>query len=158
MNSSLKRGALIAIVIAAVLLFSFLDSARASSASRNEVSSGYEQALLVADKFLWCWLKGNAEDADKLLSPRLKSQITYTSWFKMYIKGLSNPHHEEFEVGKGQGRDEHYRFPVTLHELASGMSSGDKTSSTIEVIKSGDSWLINRLPLSSDNPADHPAQ
>jgi len=158
MNSSLKRGALIAIVIAAVLLFSFLDSARASSASRNEVSSGYEQALLVADKFLWCWLTGNAEEADKLLSPRLKSQITDTSWFKMYIRGLSNPHHEAFEVGKGQGRDEHYRFTVTLYELASGMTSGDKTSSTLEVIKSGDSWLIDRLPLSSDNPADHPVQ
>jgi hypothetical protein len=93
--------------------------------------AAYEQALAVADIFLWDWLSRDTDDAYLLLSPHAKAEIRDRSWFSLYISGLSNPRHQAFEIWEGKGDDRHYQFNVTVYELATAMNKGDKFTSRV---------------------------
>lgn len=139
-------------LVVALFLASPLHVAAASPQTPSEAPAGYEYALFAADTFLFYWLRGHTSEAFGLLSPRLKKEITDPSWFKLYVHGLSNPHHQAFEVSQGTGSNDRYQFTVTLYEIATGNLVGDKVTSTIVLVRQKGAWLVDRLPLSSDNP------
>jgi hypothetical protein len=115
-------------------------------------SADYQEALNIADTFMWEWMTGKSDEAMALLSPRLAAAMTDNSWFREhYIGGLSNPRHEAFQIWEGEGGHKHYRFRVTLCELTPGQAFGLRFTSTIELVRVGTKWRVDHLPTSSDN-------
>lgn len=120
-------------------------------------SGEYVQALARANDFLHAWLCRDPEAGLGLLSARvLKPPAgvdaeTYASWLELYMTGLSNPHHQAFEILPGEASTgDTFSFPVILHEYATGMERGDTYSSSIELTEEKGEWRIIRLPRSSD--------
>lgn len=118
-------------------------------------SAGYVQALETANVFLWAWSNRDIDSGAKLISLKLLSKIKKENnedWFRLYMSGLSNPHHLSFEIGKGREiSSKRFVFPVTLFEYYTGEPKAFKYKSKIEVIREGDSWRVDVLPTTSDN-------
>lgn len=122
------------------------------SAPDNGVPASYIQALNVANQFLEDWVTGNFSAASALFSMRLRREIKDQSWFRLYMQGLSNPHHMAFEINGGQPeKADRYSFHVVLYELATAAQSGDSYGSKVDLVKQGNEWKIDVLPKSSDN-------
>ena len=67
------------------------------------------------------------------------------------MTGLSNPHHEAFEIGQGVRIDsDTYAFPVRLFELYTGEPTGYAYSDTLGVVRERDGWRVDRLPRTYD--------
>jgi hypothetical protein len=119
------------------------------------VSASYAQALQTADSFLWAWLNRDADAGLKLISQGLLSKLKNTKtekWFSQYMVGLSNPHHLSFEIGPGKEiNPKRFVFPVTLYEYYTGEPKAFKYNSKIELVREGDLWRVDVLPLTSDN-------
>jgi len=107
----------------------------------------------VVDAFLWAWVARDAESGLRLMSERLRSQVKDESWLRQFLVGLSNPHHQAFEVGRGRLKaNNRYGFLVTLYEFHTGEHTGNKYQSTLEAVKEGQGWRVDHLPISADNP------
>jgi hypothetical protein len=121
----------------------------------SSVAASYVQALQTADAFLWAWVNRDANMGRRLISRGLSSRLQKENndeWFRNYMIGLSNPHHHSFEIGSGKETDpERFSFPVTLYEYYTGEPKAFKYKSKIELIREGDSWRVDVLPLTSDN-------
>ena len=118
-----------------------------------ESSAEYLEALQAADAFLWAWINRDADEGLGLLSDRLRKEIHDESRLQDFMTGLSNPHHQAFEISRAPGSTgSRYVFTVTLYEFYTGEPAGFKYVSTLEVIKQGELWRIDRLPRTSDNP------
>ena len=140
------------LILAVILVFANGAASGSSANPRTPApSAAYQEALNVADTFLWYWVSRKADDAIALLQPRLSTTVSDRSWFRLYVNGLSNPHHQAFEIWGGQGSANHYIFQVTLYEIATGQAMGDAFTSTIELVKFGNAWRVDRLPKSADN-------
>jgi hypothetical protein len=88
-------------------------------------SAAYLETLQTANAFLWAWLTRDADGGLQLLSDRLRTQINDESWLRQFVVGLSNLHHQAFEIGHGrQQTPSRYAFPVTLYELYTGEPTG----------------------------------
>jgi hypothetical protein len=117
--------------------------------------ANYVGALQVADSFLWAWVNRDADVGLKLISQNLLSKIQKTKteeWFRQYMIGLSNPHHFSFEIGPGKEiNPKRFVFPVTLYEYYTGEPKAFQYKSKIELLREGDSWRVDVLPLTADN-------
>ncbi len=111
----------------------------------------------MAHTFLDAWAHRDADAGLLLVSDDLRrssrgsSATDQEAWLRLYIQGLSNPHHKAFELGRGKEARNRVTFPVTLYELAEGESSVFSYPSSIEVSLEGESWRVTKLPKSSDN-------
>jgi len=115
-------------------------------------SAAFLEALQVADSFLWAWVARDAESGLRLISDRLRAKAGDERWRRQFIVGLSNPHHQAFEIGRGRLMSTNrYEFPVTLYEFYTGERAGERYQSSLEVVKEGQVWRVDRLPITSDN-------
>jgi hypothetical protein len=120
---------------------------------QEQVTAEYLEALQTANTFLWAWVSRNAEAGLGLLSDRLLREIKDKSWLRQFMVGLSNPHHQAFQFGGGLSEGSNrYVFSVILYEYYTGEPKGFAYPSTLEVVKQGHVWRVDRLPKSSDNP------
>jgi len=116
-------------------------------------SAAYLEALQVVNSFLWAWVNRDAESGLRLMSDRLRFQIKDESWLRQFVVGLSNPHHQAFEIGRGRPKaNNRYEFSVTLYEFHAGERTGVRYQSSLEAVKEGQVWRVDHLPISSDNP------
>ena len=114
--------------------------------------AGLADPQQTAYAFLEAWTGRDVQAGFDLLSPRLWSEIQADStkgegWFYMYMTGLSNPHHETFELGTGQVEDStRFVFPVVLIEGIWGDSTKYRYESTMELLRDSTAWRVDRLP------------
>jgi len=121
--------------------------------TRRRAASGVDQnyvlALTAADQFMVAWATRNQDDGLALLSPRLKNKFP-EDYFRYYVSGLSNPHHQSFEIGRGKRLPSGaFSFPVTMYMHYSGQKENAPFPKplTITVIQAGpESWLVDDLP------------
>ena len=141
-------------ILACVLsLFIFAPGAAPAQRARSRAATGADQdyvlALTAADKFMVAWSTRNQDDGLALLSPRLKNKFP-EDYFRYYISGLSNPHHQAFEIGRGKRLPSGgFSFPVTMYMHYSGQKESTPFPKplTIRVIQAGpESWLVDDLP------------
>lgn len=112
----------------------------------------YLEALQTANAFLWAWVTRNADDGLRLVSDRLRTQSKDESWLRQFVVGLSNPHHQAFEIGRGRRKNtSRYAFPVTLYEFYTGEKVGSGYRGMLELVKQGGTWRVDHLPESSEN-------
>lgn len=135
------------------LSLSTVMTASTKEQTRTTISSDYLEALQTANVLLMAWVERDADRGLASLSDHLRVQIKDASWFRQFMTGLSNPHHQAFEIKYGEKvSSNRFKFNVILYELYTGQQSGSAYSSSIEVIREGKTWLIDSLPKSSDNP------
>jgi hypothetical protein len=119
------------------------------SAAREVIDQDYVQALSAANHFLTAWATRNEEDGLALLSLQLKNKYP-EEYFRYYISGLSNPHHQAFEMGRGKRLSSgHFAFPVVMYECYTGLKEihNQLKPLTIVVVQSSpDAWLVDELP------------
>ena len=141
-----------AIIIIVFLLIAFGGEGKVHTPS---TPAAYVQALQTVDSFLWAWVNRDAEAGRRLISRDLSSRLQKEKneeWFRGYMVGISNPHHHSFEIGQGKEiNPRRFVFPVTLYEYYTGDPKAFKYESKIELIREGDSWRVNVLPVTSDN-------
>jgi hypothetical protein len=115
----------------------------------------YVEALQIADSFLWAWVNRDAEAGKRLISRGLSSRLQKENneeWFRDFMIGVSNPHHHSFEIGSGKEiNPKRFVFPVTLYEYYTCEPKAFKYKSKIELIREGDSWRVDALPLTAEN-------
>ncbi|MHB8653416.1 MAG: hypothetical protein ACYDA9_06010 [Terriglobia bacterium] len=115
----------------------------------NLIDQDYVLALSAADQFMVAWATRNQDDGLALLSPRLKNKFP-EDYFRYYISGLSNPHHEAFEVGRGKRLSSGgFSFPVVMYMHYTGQKENISPPKplTIVMIQAGpESWLVDELP------------
>ncbi len=128
------------------------NSAPAQKASRRAaevIDQDYVLALTAADQFMFAWATRNQDDGLGLLSPRLKNKFP-EDYFRYYLTGLSNPHHQAFEMGRGKRlASGGFSFPVAMYEHYTGKKETVEHPKplTLVVIQSGpESWLVDELP------------
>jgi len=141
---------LVVLFFPSTILFSTTSDTRYQD---SKASLSYLEALQTANAFLCAWVNRDAINGLPLISERLRISINDESWLSQFIVGLSNPHHQAFLISQGHNvGTERYVFPVILYELYSGTKISFEYLGTIEVIRQGKNWRIDRLPKSSDNP------
>jgi hypothetical protein len=122
---------------------------RARSRGSSSLDQDYVLALTAADQFMTAWATRNQSDGLDLLSPRLKNKFP-EDYFRYYLSGLSNPHHQAFEIGRGKRLPSGaYSFPVEMYLHYSGQKETVQIPKplTIVLIQSGpESWLVDELP------------
>ena len=113
----------------------------------------YAYALQTVNSFLWAWVNRDADTGKLLISHSLSLKLQKENnegWFRDYMVGVSNPHHHSFEIGLGKTLNSNrMSFPVVLYELYTGEAKAFKYKSRIEVVLDGDSWKVDRLPITS---------
>lgn len=132
-----------------LLLSSSAPAQKAKSRAATALDQDYVLALTTANQFLYAWATRNQYDGLALLSPRLKAKFP-EEYLRSYISGLSNPHHQAFEVGRGKRLPSGgFAFPVAMYEHYTGQKEtvGPPKPLTIVVIRAGpESWLVDELP------------
>ena len=122
---------------------------KAKSHARNVINQDYVLALSAADQFLNAWATRNQDDGMALLSPRLKNKFP-EDYFRYYLSGLSNPHHQAFEVGQGKRLTSgKFSFPVMMYLHYTGQKETNEhpKSLTIVMVQAGpENWLVDALP------------
>jgi hypothetical protein len=124
----------------------------APATRRSLPAAAYIQALRTADLFLTAWAQrddeaGLALISDAVLAKGTVRQGDFEVELRQYMTGLSNPHHEAFEIRPGiRVGSDRYAFPVRLLELTAGEPSGFAFSDTLEVVRQADEWRVDRLP------------
>ena len=116
---------------------------------REVIDQDYVLALSAANHFLSAWATRNEDDGLALLSPRLKNKYP-EEYFRSFVSGVSNPHHQAFEVGRGRRLPTGaFAFPVAMYECYTGQKEpyDHPKALTIVVIQSGpESWVVDELP------------
>ncbi len=119
------------------------------SRGADVIDQDYILALTAADQFMYAWATRNQDDGLALLSPRLKNKFP-EEYFRYYFSGISNPHHQAFEVGRGKRLPSGaFSFPVAMYEHYTGQKETVEHPKplTIVVIQAGpESWVIDELP------------
>lgn len=115
-----------------------------------KVDRNYLLALNTADKILVAWLNRDYKTGTELLTEKFKSSIKQED-LNMLFTGLSNPHHQGFEiVGKEYVDENTIRFQVWLYEYYTGETptpTERPTSYSLDVVKVNENtWLVNNLP------------
>ena len=113
------------------------------------VNQDYILALSGANRFLCAWQWRDQDAGLKLLSPTLRKKHSEYD-LRMWISGVSNPHHQAFEIQSGRrlsvGR---YLFPVRLylHQTDQLEKQIVPRMSRIVMVKDGlEQWLVDELP------------
>lgn len=127
--------------------------------SGNLIDQDYVLALSAADEFMVAWATRNQDDGLALLSPRLKNKFP-EDYFRYYITGLSNPHHQAFEVGRGKRLPSGaFSFPVTMYMHYTGQKeniSPPKPLAIVMIQAGPENWLVDELPGFVEPEAKNP--
>lgn len=113
------------------------------------IEPNYILALGTANQFLAAWQHRDQDTGFALISSRLKSKQPQDE-LRMYISGLSSPHHAAYEVSNGQkltaGR---YAFDVRLYEaLTASKEIQPRPKATRIVLQktAEGEWRVDSLP------------
>ena len=111
----------------------------------------YALALSAADQFLTAWQFRRQDDGLALISDSVKQKNSEED-LRTYISGLSNPHHESFEICCGDRlKDGRFSFDVTLYEDVTGDNTCSSRSAKIIVVEESKGvWLVDSLPYPTD--------
>jgi hypothetical protein len=113
--------------------------------------ASYLEALQTANAFMWAWLTRDADEGLRLMSDHLLTKTHDEAWLRQFAVGLSNPHHQAFEIGRGRGESaKGYAFPVTLYELYTGERVGTGYHAILKVEQKEGKWRVNGLPISPE--------
>jgi hypothetical protein len=132
-----------------MIIFSPITAAQIGR-SHQIVDQDYILALSTANRFLCAWQLRRQDEARSVLTRELINRYS-SDELSSILSGLSNPHHQSFEVGSGRrlsGR--RYAFEVILYEHYTGTKYHRERSkpSRIVLIKVGpEKWLVDRLPI-----------
>lgn len=115
-----------------------------------QVDKNYLLALHTANNFLIAWLNRDAAKGSELLTNNAKKSVSPED-LTMFFSGLSNPHHQGFEIiGHENTGENTVTFHVWLYEYYSGDTPEPEKRPepyTIEVSKVDENtWLVNNLP------------
>lgn len=119
------------------------------------IDQDYLLSLNTGNQFLHAWLVRDFKEGEKYLTKEIQNKMTEEELI-MYFTGLSNPHHQGFEISGAEKIDENtMRFRVWLYEYYTGEDTKVKRGSptTMDIVKVGkdtygqDIWLVNKLPL-----------
>ena len=140
-------------IFAALLSFNMDSGSQVQPQSEFTIDQNYVLALSTANGFLCAWRRREQEAGLALLSPSLRSRHSEEE-VRMWISGISNPHHEAFEIGRGKRlRDGRYSFEVRLYEQYTGAKYRQKrrkaTSIVLSMSMDGE-WLVDRLPYMAE--------
>jgi hypothetical protein len=151
-----KLGFLLSLIILAA---TSLPAQKARSRTGEGIDQDYVLALTAADQFMHAWATRNQDDGLALLTPRLKNKFP-EEYFRYYLSGLANPHHQAFEVWRGKRLPSGgFSFPVAMYEHYTGQKEPGQhpKALTIVVIQSGpESWLVDDLPGFVEPEATNP--
>jgi len=138
---------LLSVAALLILMLPIASQSEISQGTEKSTSADYLEALRVANSFLWAWVARDSGAGLQLISTRLRTEIKDESWLRQFMMGLSNPHHQAFELGVGRREGAiRYSFPVTLYELYSGENEGFAYTGVLGLVKQGDVWRIDVLP------------
>jgi hypothetical protein len=119
------------------------------STSAGGIDQDYVLALSAADQFLFAWATRNEDEGMSVLSARLKNKYP-EEYFRSFLSGISNPHHQAFEVGRGKRLPSGgFAFPVTMYEHYSGQKESNQHPKPLRivVIQAGpESWSVDEMP------------
>jgi hypothetical protein len=117
--------------------------------SSLKVDSDYIKALNAANRFLIAWLNRDVLEGTKYITKNLKNSTTMED-LSAFFQGQSNPHHHGFEIlGIKRSKQNKIVFQVWLFEHYTGDNGSNvnvPSAMMIDVIKVGDSWLVNSFP------------
>ncbi len=138
--------------IALIFICLALSSLPAVSGGKNGKEKtkniSYVEALSVADQFMTAWEWRRQDDGLKLISDSLKNKESEDD-LRDYVSGISNPHHEAFEVYSGKKLpDGRISFNVMTYETYTGYPSVYPSGPTL-IILSKDAhgkWKVDKLP------------
>lgn len=121
------------------------------------IDKEYLHALNTADRYLYAWVTRDGSIAHELVSNNIKKNFIDLQDFQMYFAGVSNPHHQAFEI-IGYERLSNYRirFKVWLYEDYTGIDFEPFKRPKpyyLELIKAGkEKWLVDDLRESAGFP------
>lgn len=102
---------------------------------------GYVFALAAANRFLHAWQTGDLETGTILLSNRVR----HSHDPEKFEQSFSGDPGRAFEIARGQGNRERYKFQVVL--VTTSGSRLQRRFSEIVVINTGkDDWVVDKLP------------
>jgi hypothetical protein len=121
----------------------------AGPAAREAIDQDYVLALSAANRFLYAWQMRDQESGLSLVSQRLKRAKSEEE-LRTYISGVSNPHHQAFEIGPGQRlKDGRFTFQVRLYEhyTAEKWKGQRPRPGRIVLVRLGpEEWRVDELP------------
>jgi hypothetical protein len=102
---------------------------------------GYVLALRVANRFLHAWESGDLETGMVLLSDRVRRTLNPESVENFFAAGEERG----FEIMRGSGHVERYRFPVILVTMHGNKAR--RVPTEIVVVNTGkNDWAVDKLP------------
>ncbi len=130
------------------IFFSFPELSGDTKSANKAADNDYVSALSVADRFLTAWQWRRQDDGIALISGSLRKRMSEQD-LRSYISGISNPHHEAFEICSGKKLDDgRMAFTIMLYEVYTGYPGVYPTGPS-RLILSGDAqrgWLVDELP------------
>ena len=136
-------------LVLAVLMLVAISCAPARQECEGPKDTEYVQALGCVNSFLGCWQSRDFERGEMFLGAELKKSRSKADW-DMAICGVSNPHHEAYEVCGWRKTGEHsYQFQVRLYYYYTGEPCRpvpQRKPDVIEVAKEGDYYRVTRVP------------
>jgi hypothetical protein len=142
-------GLVVLVLAAAVMLSTGRREARFAE-EPSSIDHDYIMALGVADRFLDAWATRDGDRGYPLLSDRLKKTGDQAT-LKLAIAGVSNPHHQSFEIFGGRRQDkDRYVFSIYLYESVTAQTVKTRPRPaplTLTLVRSGgDNWLVDDFP------------
>ncbi len=124
-------------------------SGEVSNNAKLEIDQDYVLALSTAYRFLCAWQSRDTHAGMKLLSSPLKAKRSEEDW-NQYISGISNPHHESFEISSGTRLgDNRMSFEFLLYEHYTGeqwRKPRPAPAKIILIMAGAESWLVDEVP------------
>lgn len=115
------------------------------------IDKDYKYALKTADRYLYAWMMRDGSIAYDLISDKIKRNYTDLADFQKHFAGLSNPHHEAFEImGCKRLSEDRIRFRVWYYEDYTGIYEPPYKrpvkSDYIELVRvNEDTWLVDEM-------------
>ena len=148
---------LIVVAMLAVGALTMPVSASAQPQDASPPSADYILALRTANSFLTAWAMRDHDAGVALMSRALRrsdadTQDQREAELRQLVTGLSNPSHQAFLIEAGlQRRLDRFVFPVSLFELYLNADHGNSWADTVEVVRDGDEWRVDRIPRVGDS-------
>ncbi len=127
------------------------DNCYESQSQQIYVDNDYLYALKIADKYLYAWMTRDGSMAYDLVSDNIKRKYKDKEDFKMDFAGVSNPHHECFEIVgcKCRSKDK-IRFKVWMYYHYTGANeppiNRPENNACIELLKiNEEKWLVDKV-------------
>ena len=115
------------------------------------VDNDYMYALKTADKYLYAWITRDGSMAYELISDNIKKEYKEKKDFQIDFAGVSNPHHEAFEIVGCKCRSkDRIRFKIWLYYHYTGVYVPpyirQDNNAYIELVKIDEAtWLVDKV-------------